>query len=599
MLRPAAAMLTLAHLCYIVAHAFHLPPGPRGVMLAVDGATALAGLVLFFYFSRGRISEKHANHWAAVMIALAMANFAYQIFLTPDPSLATFIVLLIVAAGCFLLSWGWMTAAILGSLAVWAWGIILNPGGDWWGVAHLFLIGLVLGLLVHGLRFRSYSQYERLQQQLERTAGRLEQRLRFERILTQISTHLLALGVEEIQNVVGEAMQSLGEYLEIDHVCVCQLEGTPPALWMISEWCAPAALSRKERMQNVPMTRLPWCWQQLQADENVSIARVSDLPTDAEADRTFLEEHGVRSFFAVPLTTEGRLSGLLGLAKERQEVDWSDETACLIRVLGEIIVTSLKRKAAEEEICSLNRRLEHASRLVGLGEMAGNLTHDLGNGLSSILQFTQGAALRSARGTLTLDLCYECVEDIREQAGYMRTIVKMMQQFLRTRTTERVAIHLPQLIEQSSLLVRGKVRQHNIQLDIVNPPQLPLFVVDPTQITIVIVNLLLNAAQAMGKTEPENRRITITLLNDRPDFVEVSVRDYGPGVAPELAEKIFERFFTTKKDGLGLGLAFSRSYIEQHGGKLWCNPQTHPGCEFRFTLPISPPETISKPVSAP
>jgi signal transduction histidine kinase len=283
--------------------------------------------------------------------------------------------------------------------------------------------------------------------------------------------------------------------------------------------------------------------------------------------------------------TEGQAWGLLGLTTEKAEVDWSEDAASLLRILGEIIVASLKRKDAEEEIRGLHQKLQQASRLVGLGEMAVNLAHDLRNGLSSILQFTHGADRRADRGTLTLDQCRECIQDIQEQAQYLRDILMTIQQFARTRTCERVPIRLEEILKQSELLVRGKLRQKSIQLHFAESPELPPLLADRSQITLVAVNLLLNAAQAMAQTELGNRRISVSVHDHHPEFVEVSIKDRGQGVPTELKEKIFEKFYTTKKDGLGLGLAFSRSYIEEHGGKLWCEANGNTGCDFRFTLP--------------
>jgi signal transduction histidine kinase len=110
---------------------------------------------------------------------------------------------------------------------------------------------------------------------------------------------------------------------------------------------------------------------------------------------------------------------------------------------------------------------------------------------------------------------------------------------------------------------------------------------DPSQITIVLVNLLLNSAQAMERTHPEHRSIQISARLGDSDFVEISLKDNGTGIPVELREKVFDTFYTTRADGLGLGLAFSRLYIEQHGGRIWCHPESDSGCDMRFTLPIA------------
>jgi C4-dicarboxylate-specific signal transduction histidine kinase len=451
--------------------------------------------------------------------------------------------------------------------------------------------GAVIAVFVYFIRWRTYCQYERVKQQLERATVRLEHRLKFEQILTRVSNQFLALSGEEIDQTVVEAMQAVGETLRVDHVCVCRVLGSPSTLNLMQEWCGPEVAPRKPHLQKVPTSRMPWCWGRLQADEHVQISRLEQMAEEAIADRKFLEQNGIRSFFAVPLVTEGQTWGLLGLTTEKMEVDWSEDAASLLRVLGEIIVASLKRKEAEEEIRGLNQKLQHASRLVGLGEMAANLAHDLGNGLFSILQFTHGADRRAGRGTLTLDQCRECIQDIQEQAQSMKDILQTIQQFARSRASERVPIQLREVLKQSELLVRGKLRQKSIQLQFAESRELPLLVADQSQITLVTVNLLLNAAQAMAKTDAGQRRICVSVHDGHPEFVEVSIQDQGPGVPAELREKIFEKFYTTKKEGLGLGLAFSRAYIEEHGGKLWCEANGETGGDFRYTLPKATAQT--------
>jgi len=115
---------------------------------------------------------------------------------------------------------------------------------------------------------------------------------------------------------------------------------------------------------------------------------------------------------------------------------------------------------------------------------------------------------------------------------------------------------------------------------------LPLVSADPIQITQVLLNLVLNAIQAMSDLNDGERKITIETRSQENGLIEVSVTDNGPGVAPDVQPRIFEQFFTTKPQGLGMGLSISKSIIEAHGGQLWCNDGANGGAVFRMTLPI-------------
>ncbi len=470
MLCPGAALVAAAHLCYVLTHLIIQPPQSRGVMMALDGATALIALGLSIYFAKVKVPASRAHLFGGLMIAIVLIDFGIQTYVVSKPALPVYLLVGVVASGCFLLSWGWLIAAILGSVAVWSIGILAHPADQGWRYAHFMLVGVMVGLLTHWIRRKTYGDYERVKFQLRRATRQLEERLKAEQILTRVSTRLLTLLPDEIDRTLVLAMEAVGEWLGIDHVCVCRAEGTPPTLHMIQEWCGPDVTPRKAKMQNVHATVLPWCWQQFALDKHVQIRRLEDLGSDAQVDKAYLEQMGICSFFAVPLVTYGRIWGLLGLASERQEIPWAEDTARLLRILGEIILAAVHRQEAEGEISHLNRQLEQASRLVGLGEMAANLAHDLGNGLSSILQFTQGASRRAERGSLTLEKCCECIDDIQEQAEHMGNILRMILQFVKTRKCDKARIPLGDIIEQAELLVRGKLQQKSVRRTF-HPPQ--------------------------------------------------------------------------------------------------------------------------------
>ncbi len=598
---PSASLaFVLAYALFTVLHPFLLPDSARWPMTILAGSTLLIAIGIWQHVSRGRVKIEQAHFWAGVMLGLITINLVVHISLDPDPVLTANSALLIVAAGCLFLSLRWLISFVVINLGIWLWGaLVLNPSADWPHFAHMVIVGVIISLLVHQVRLKTYQEYEtlrqndaRLKSDLQHTTLRLEHRLRFEQILTSLSTRFLELSVQEIEQGIAQAMQAVGECLEVDHVCMCQVAGQPSALSLMHEWCGPGIAPRKPHLQNIPTSNMPWSWQHLQSDQFVQIARVSEMAENARADKTFFQLNGVRSFFAVSLATEKTAWGMLALATEHQEIDWSDETAHLLKVLGEIIVASLKRKEAEEEICDLNQRLEQASRLVGLGEMSAGFAHELQNGLGAILMFAKGAIRRNERGKLTIENSHECINDINEQAEQLNEILTMIKKFVKKQPADRVPVHLPELLKDAEILVRGKIRLAEVQLKMVSPEDFPSLQADPAQILLVLVNLINNAAQAMADMEEmdmEKRQVTVTLLNQNPDYVEVSIRDQGPGISPEKFDKIFEKFYTTKEEGLGLGLAFSRSYITQHDGELWCVSEPGQGCDFRFTLPLLEP----------
>ena len=252
---------------------------------------------------------------------------------------------------------------------------------------------------------------------------------------------------------------------------------------------------------------------------------------------------------------------------------------------GELFVASRKRKDVPGGDHELNTHLERVSRLVGLGELAGALSHELRNGLAAIQQFASGIKHLDSRGHLTLDHCRDCLRDIQDQTEHLTDVLTTIHNLIKNRSGKPVQVDLCGVLRQAERLIAAKLCEKHVTLEFVEPAKLPPVRADPGHILVVAVNLMLNAVQAMATLDNAKRRLILSLSRHGNDAVEVSFRDHGPGLPPDQLEKVFEKFYTTKEEGLGLGLTFSRFYVEQNGGRLWCTSQPGEGCDFRFTLP--------------
>ena len=163
-------------------------------------------------------------------------------------------------------------------------------------------------------------------------------------------------------------------------------------------------------------------------------------------------------------------------------------------------------------------------------------------------------------------------------------IVKRLRAFIDRRETERRSEHLASLIEEALALgIAGQAGQGTrVRLEIGG--EMPTVNVDRVQIQQVIVNLLRNAVDAMEHLP--RRELTIASAREGADLVRISVSDVGPGIAPEIADKLFGAFVTTKEEGMGVGLSICKAIVESHGGRIWFAPNDGGGTAFHFTLPI-------------
>jgi signal transduction histidine kinase len=175
---------------------------------------------------------------------------------------------------------------------------------------------------------------------------------------------------------------------------------------------------------------------------------------------------------------------------------------------------------------------------------------------------------------------------VGEQADRAAEIVRRLRRFITKAQPMQTLANLNAIIRDVAELTSIDARMTEASVDFQLADSLPLVVVDRIQIEQVVVNLMRNAFEAMRDCPPEFRRLTLRTHIEDQHFIRVEVCDTGIGIPPAAIELVFNRFFTTKPDGMGMGLAISRSIITNHGGKLWVVPNLDRGSTFFFTLPI-------------
>lgn len=245
----------------------------------------------------------------------------------------------------------------------------------------------------------------------------------------------------------------------------------------------------------------------------------------------------------------------------------------------------VKRKLAEEQLKRHKEKMEHASRLISVGEMASTLAHEINQPLCAIMTHAEGCAGLLRSQTLQPDKLARKIETVTRQAERAGQIVARIRKFVQKGKSFKQTVDINQIIRESAAFGKTQAEQRNtvIKLDLdknVRPIQ-----ADHVQIEQVILNLIHNGLDAMGKLS-KGKRITISSSMPNENNVEVSVLDRGTGIPQENMEQVFDSFYSTKSKGLGLGLSISRSIVESHGGRLWVTPNQAEGVTFHFTLPV-------------
>jgi len=250
-----------------------------------------------------------------------------------------------------------------------------------------------------------------------------------------------------------------------------------------------------------------------------------------------------------------------------------------------------ERQRNEEVSRQQQERLQATARLATMGEMASLLSHELNQPLAAIASYASGCQnLLRDPDEHTLSMLREAVTRMGEQAERAGRVIKSVHDFVRRREQQREAIAVRALLEGVLPLVRLQARKSGTRVEVHEDPPGLKVQVDRTMLEQVLLNLTRNGIQAMGPDTPLPERVLqLRVSRLEPARVQFEVHDRGPGIEPDVAARLFTPFFTTRADGMGLGLSLCRTVVEQHGGTLEHDvpePGTpRPGCCFRFTVP--------------
>jgi two-component system sensor kinase FixL len=248
-----------------------------------------------------------------------------------------------------------------------------------------------------------------------------------------------------------------------------------------------------------------------------------------------------------------------------------------------------ERQETQNRMQELQAELVHMSRFTALGGMASTLAHELNQPLSAVANYLKGSRrlLAACQGD-ELPRVLEAVDQAMEQALRAGQILKRLRTFVSRRESVRQLEDLPKLIEEANALALVGVKEFGVRVTYALDPDAARVFVDKVQIQQVLLNLIRNALEAMQESAERN-----LVLSTRPvdgDMIELSVADTGPGIGPDMLAQLFQPFFTTKAQGMGLGLPISRTIVAAHGGRLWVEDNPGGGTVFRLTLQASTQE---------
>jgi PAS domain S-box-containing protein len=249
------------------------------------------------------------------------------------------------------------------------------------------------------------------------------------------------------------------------------------------------------------------------------------------------------------------------------------------------VVDITERRQSQDALLAAQAELAHAARVATLGELTASIAHEVNQPLAAIVTSGDAGLRWLRRDVPNLEEVAAAISRVVAEGRRASEIVTRIRAFLKKQSTQQDVVQLADIIEEAALLVERELSRANIALTIETEPDLPPIRGDRIQLQQVLVNLMVNAGQAMSE-QGGPRIVVVRTGRTESGGLAVAVQDTGPGIAPDDLPRLFEPFFTTKQGGMGMGLAICRTTVEAHGGQLSAESAPGSGAIFRLTLPV-------------
>lgn len=425
----------------------------------------------------------------------------------------------------------------------------------------------------------------------ERATDELRERLAFEELITELSTKFVTIGADRLDAALNEALAAIGQFSGVDRAYIFRFTTDRTAMDNTHEWCAEGIEPQIDMFQGFPLEALPWWTARLKERNVIHVRDVEELPPEASAEKDVLRQQDIQSVLAIPMVCEDTVVGMVGFDAVRKRKNWPKKDIALLRIAGEIFVSAMERARFDEERRRLETQLIQARSLENVARLAGGVAHDFNNLLAVILNYAtlleREVVDEGQRGKLR-----ELFDAARRAANLTRQLLFVG----RRDVVDPVLLDMSTVVTSLQTLLRQTLGE-NVDLRVELAEDLDLIRVGLPQIEQVIVNLALNARDAMAHggsllVRTENVDVSPELAGKYIDlhpgrYVRLRVVDDGEGMSPEVATRAFEPFFTTKgTSGTGLGLSTVHGIVRQSGGLVTIATERGRGTTVDVLFPV-------------
>src|ERR1700716_2956388 len=293
---------------------------------------------------------------------------------------------------------------------------------------------------------------------------------------------------------------------------------------------------------------------------------------------------GFRTGLAVPLLKDNEIVGIISLGR-KQVQPFTDKQISLFRDFAAPATIALESTRRERQYREMQSELAHANRVATVDHLCASIAHEIKQPIATARNNAAAALQFLDKSPPDLAEVREALPFIVNDTDRASDVVDRIGSLIKKAPPRKEVVDLNAAILEVTALTHSEAVKTGVTVGTQLAGELPRIHCDRVQLQQVILNLIVNAIQSMSGVEDGNRELHISTVSIEPDGVCVAVRDTGPGLSPETLSRLFEPLYTTKSEGMGIGLSICRSIIEAHGGRLWAIPCEPQGALFQFTIP--------------
>ncbi len=448
--------------------------------------------------------------------------------------------------------------------------------------------------------------------------SKLVRQLELEKIVSNIARGFVR--IDDIDYAISNALKAIGEFSNASRAYVFKFKENDTLMDNTNEWCKVGVDAEIDNLQNLPTNIFPWWINKIINGEVLDIHDVSDLGDSAKAEKEILEMQNIKSVLVLPISYKDKLQGFVGFDNIESKGVWTEEDQVILSLASEFFSNVFERKVTEDKLNHSNKELEKVvlslksaqtqlfqqENMVAIGQLAAGVAHEINNPLGfvwsnhtilknyvyDLINIIDGMKLaeekRSEYDFIVSDVD-GLVEDINSGLERVKKTINGLRFFSKVDKIEDVELYdIREGIENTLVVISYKLK-NKIKIIQVIDNELPLIMVNGGKINQVILNLLINAVDAIEEVGNRNNGVIKIEVNKSEDHIILKITDNGAGMSEDVKKQMFNPFFSTKEIGKGTGLGLNISYDivnNLHNGKLIVQSEVGVGTEITVKLPI-------------